>query len=156
MHAAYQWMWHHPCGTKINSVRKLENARVRNFYAYGNFCNYITRNTDQSVSTYMWFAHAGPSVLIELGQIAQQARQRKRSVNWVLSVLTVVLLYQCLSTSASSVVFLSFWRVSMYAHVSILRDLLRRFLDRLRSKLPNEPFIFVDGDLAGSMKVPWF
>ena len=39
MHAN-QCMWHCPCGTKINSVRKFEEARVRNIYAYEYFCHY--------------------------------------------------------------------------------------------------------------------
>ena len=37
---AYQRMWHHPRCTKIYSVRKFASARVRNFYAYENFCDY--------------------------------------------------------------------------------------------------------------------
>ena len=36
----YQCMWHHPRCTKIYSVRKFASARVRNFYAYENFCDY--------------------------------------------------------------------------------------------------------------------
>ena len=33
-------IWHHRRCTKISSVRKLANARVRNFYAYENFYDY--------------------------------------------------------------------------------------------------------------------
>ena len=33
-------IWHHCRCTKISSVRKSANARVRNFYAYENFCDY--------------------------------------------------------------------------------------------------------------------
>ena len=33
-------LWHHSCGTEINNVRKFENARVRNFYAYKSFSDY--------------------------------------------------------------------------------------------------------------------
>ena len=36
----YKCIWHHGRCTKISSVRKLANARVRNFYAYENFCDY--------------------------------------------------------------------------------------------------------------------
>ena len=35
-------MRHRPRCTKIYSIRKLANARVRNFYAYENFCDYST------------------------------------------------------------------------------------------------------------------
>ena len=35
-------IWHHRRCTKISSVRKFANARVRNFYAYENFCDYST------------------------------------------------------------------------------------------------------------------
>ena len=35
-------IWHHRRCTKISSVRKSANARVRIFYAYENFCDYST------------------------------------------------------------------------------------------------------------------
>ena len=47
-------MWHRPQGTKIYSVRKLANARVRNFYAYENFCNYSTPNHVESHAFQAW------------------------------------------------------------------------------------------------------
>ena len=36
-------IWHHRRCTKISSIRKLANARVRNFYAYENFCDYSSK-----------------------------------------------------------------------------------------------------------------
>ena len=36
----YNGMWRRPLWTKIYSVRNFMNTRVRNFYEYGNFCDY--------------------------------------------------------------------------------------------------------------------
>ena len=41
-------IWHHRRCTKISSVRKSANARVRNFYAYENFCDYSSSITLKS------------------------------------------------------------------------------------------------------------
>ena len=38
----YKCIWDHGRCTEISSVRKSANARVRNFYAYENFCDYST------------------------------------------------------------------------------------------------------------------
>ena len=71
--------WHRPCGMKINSVWKFENATVREFYEYENLCDYSknekwVRNSNEQVSEaedqvkpdrhhtrvmrlFVWFSH---------------------------------------------------------------------------------------------------
>ena len=53
------YMWHRPCGTKINSARKFQNAKEQNFYVYENFCDYSAyahARTHTSLSAPCWLS----------------------------------------------------------------------------------------------------
>ena len=63
----YKCMWHRPCCTKMNSVRKFANARARKFYAY-----------EISAITVVWKA-AGPGYKITI-VICMQECERSWSV----------------------------------------------------------------------------
>ena len=63
-------MRHCPCCTKIYSVRKLANARVRNFYAYENFCDYRTKFNAFSFVLWSLAGHNVPKLVFTSKELA--------------------------------------------------------------------------------------
>ena len=62
----YNCMGHRPCCTKLYSVRKFSNARVRNFYSYENVCDYSTlSNLQEQLQMLGRGCHAGPVIVGE-------------------------------------------------------------------------------------------
>ena len=80
----YKCMWHCRRCTKINGVRKLANARVRNIYMYRNFCDLQLCKFQSSRSTYECCHLLERNDLIDRWNIFDSRRScKKLNITWV-------------------------------------------------------------------------